>query len=330
MKNETVQIDILRNEISDLKQKLREKELELKVLIQVKSDPESASLKSINSKSTPGDKIKLFRELFQGREDVYALRFESAKSGKSGYQPVCVNEWIQGKCNKPHIKCQKCDYKSYQQISDEVIEYHLKGEIPSKYSSGVPKPFVMGIYPLSIDETCWFLAVDFDKKNWIHDAQAFIETCKDENIPAYLERSRSGNGGHVWIFFNEPVPAKTARNLGSSLMTKTLDKRPEVGLDSFDRFFPNQDTLPIGGLGNLIALPLQKKARERNHSVFVDKDLNPVDDQWLFLAKIKRMDRSRIESYVQNAIEHNEILPVTQNYSELQLEDNTPWSSRKR
>ena len=238
MNDERERINILKKEISDLKQKLKEKEHKLDQLMQKISTVIPTSIVSINSKSDPREKIKLFRELFRGREDVYALRFESAKSGKSGYQPVCKNEWIQGLCNKPHIKCRNCNHRLYQQMNDETIENHLKGELPPKYAGGISKPFIMGIYPLLTDETCWFLAVDFDKKNWVKDAGAFLETCREEDIPAYLERSRSGNGGHVWVFFNEPVPAKTARNMGSSLMTITLNKRPEAGLDSFDRVFP--------------------------------------------------------------------------------------------
>jgi len=133
-----------------------------------------------------------------------------------------------------------------------VIRNHLSGTI------------VMGVYPLLQNETCHFLAVDFDKEAWKEDAKAFAETCKLEGITAALERSRSGNGAHVWIFFDSPVPAAKARKLGTFLMTRTLDRRPEIGLDSFDRFFPNQDTMPKGGFGNLIALPLQKEARAKN------------------------------------------------------------------
>jgi hypothetical protein len=113
-----------------------------------------------------------------------------------------------------------------------------------------------------------------------------MDTCKLEVIPAVLERSRSGNGAHVWIFFDRPVPAAEARKLGSFLMTRTMDRRPEIKLDSFDRFFPNQDTMPKGGFGNLIALPLQKAARENNHSVFLDETMVPYTDQWAFLASV--------------------------------------------
>ncbi len=186
-----------------------------------------------------------------------------------------INEWQPGLCGKPEVKCAVCSNRQFLPVTNEIISYHLKGESPSTYPKGEPQPFVMGIYPLLPDETCYFLALDFDKENWEQDTAAFMKTCETEGIPAYLERSRSGNGGHIWIFFDEVVSARLARSLGSALLTKSLDQRPEIGLDSFDRFFPNQDTLPKGGSGNLIALPLQKRAREKNHSVFLNQDFQP-------------------------------------------------------
>ncbi|PWJ64898.1 MULTISPECIES: hypothetical protein [unclassified Fibrobacter] len=216
------------------------------------------------------EKVKLYQSLFQGRSDVYARRFESAKTGKSGYQPVCKNEWVPGVCNKPKVKCGDCSSRCFLPMTATVIENHLRGEEPCWNGS---RPFVAGIYPLLEDDSCKFLAVDFDDGNWLDDARAFMSACKAENVFASLERSRSGCGGHVWFFFDECIPAKLARELGSALMTKALDLRPQIGMNSFDRFFPNQDFMPKGGLGNLIALPLQKKAREKNHSSFI----NPAD-----------------------------------------------------
>jgi hypothetical protein len=224
------------------------------------------------------DKITLFHCLFRGREDVYAKRYESKKSGQSGYLPACQNEWVQVVCEKAKTNtkkknvCATCPGRIFIPVSDDVIQYHLSGCRP-KYNYTIP--FVMGVYPLLRDETCWFLALDFDKQTWRQDAQTFIETCRAENIPASLERSRSGNGAHIWLFFEQPVAAAKARTFGSVLMTKTLDRRPEIGLDSFDRFFPNQDTLPKGGFGNLIALPLQKAARAQHNTEFLDESLTP-------------------------------------------------------
>jgi superfamily II DNA or RNA helicase len=191
----------------------------------------------------------------------------------------------------------------------------------------------MGVYPLLQNETCYCFAMDFDKQSWQEDARAFMETCRAEDVPASLERSRSGNGAHIWIFFEKPVPAAKARKLGSLLMTRTLDRRPEIGLDSFDRFFPNQDTLPKGGFGNLIALPLQKAAREKNHTIFLDDNLVPYSDQWAYLASVKKVDETKLDSLIRIAAERRELLPVTwqsesiPEHGEIEDEDK-PWQKK--
>lgn len=323
------EIKKLEEEIANLEELLNEKK---KALFSLKADNTKSGAAGDNlvtRLSSPEDKIKLFRSLFVGREDVYAKRFESAKSGKAGYSPACKNEWVPGICLKPKIKCSECERKDYIPLSDTVIKNHLRGEIPSLYPGGIPKPFVAGVYPLLSDETCRFLAVDFDKEQWLRDVEAFLVTCKEENIPAYLERSRSGNGGHIWIFFEEPVTARLARTLGACLMTKTLDRRPEIGLDSFDRFFPNQDTMPQGGFGNLIAFPLQKKAREKNHSVFIDEKGEPFPDQWEYLSKIQKISPRFVEEYVRSISQFREILPVMQEHSQFSAENAPPWEARK-
>ena len=340
-------LSTLQKEIATLEQELSEKKQQLEKILKnelftvidnnaaditrtqkpLLNDSSSTIQSVINNSSPPEVKIALFRSLFRGRDDLYAKRFESRKTGKSGYQPDCRNEWVKDICNKPKIKCEKCTQRSLEPVTDTVISNHLKGYIPAKNEWGKPVPFIMGIYPLLQNETCYFLAIDFDKKTWQEDARAFIETCKNENVPAALERSRSGNGGHVWIFFDKPVPAVKARKLGSYLMTRTLDRRPEIGLDSFDRFFPSQDTLPMGGFGSLIALPLQKAAREKNHSVFLDDTMTPYKDQWAFLASIKRIDENKLDLLVQNAVNRNEILPVV--YDPFEAEDESkPWFNK--
>jgi len=325
----------LQNEITELEKALTAKKRQLEELQSVKKEiiqnvtQELLLENQINNQSSPEAKIAFSRSLFRGREDVYAKRFESKKTGKSGYQPVCKNEWVQGICEKPKVNCNNCNKRSLEQITDEVIRNHLAGFIPPKTEWKNPTPFVMGVYPLLQDETCYFLAVDFDKDTWQEDVKAFIDTCKLENIPAALERSRSGNGAHVWIFFEKPVTAANARKLGSFLMTKTMDRRPEIGLDSFDRFFPNQDTLPKGGFGNLIALPLQKSAREKNHSVFLDRDLSPYPDQWAFLSSIKPLDEIKLDEIINNAKRQNELLPVI--YDPVEAEDESkPWERKIR
>jgi len=245
----------------------------------------------LTSRSSQDDKIALFRSLFKGREDVFPKRFESAKTGKKGYQPCCRNEWIKGVCRKPKIKCTDCENRDFIPLTDDIIKNHLMG---TDVHSRSKRDYTIGIYPLLIDETCWFLAADFDKAAWMDDVSAYLETCKTYNVQAVLERSRSGNGGHVWIFFSEPVPVSQARRLGAFILTETMDRRPEIGLDSYDSFFPKQDTMPKGGFGNLIAIPLQKKPREKDNSVFLDDNLMPYQDQWTFLSTIKRMSLSEV------------------------------------
>lgn len=266
--------------------------------------PMNETLPLVNRQSSVELKIRLFRSLFRGREDVYPRRFESRKTGKSGYAPACSNEWVRGICEKPRIKCAECQHRRFLPVTDEVIRWHLSGEDEQR------QPFVAGVYPLLLDESCYFLATDFDKTNWQDDAAAFLRTCQRLDFDAALERSRSGRGGHVWIFFEQAIPAALARRLGSHLLTETMEGRPDVGLDSYDRLFPNQDTLPQGGFGSLIALPLQKGPRELGHSVFLDERLVPWADQWAFLTRVRKAGRSQVERLVQEAERRGRILGV--------------------
>jgi superfamily II DNA or RNA helicase len=279
----------------------------------------------IDHRSPAEMKIALFRTLFRGREDVYPRRFESRRTGKTGYQPVCANEWVQGVCEKPRVKCSDCLHQRFLLITDEAIRWHLSGQ------DNEGREFVMGIYPMLQDETCFLLAVDFDKGGWREDAKAFLETCRYLNVPAVLERSRSGNGAHIWIFFDQAIPASLARKLGSHILTETMECRPDIGLSSYDRFFPNQDTLPRGGFDNLIALPLQRRPRESGNSVFLDEDFVPYPDQWAFLSAIRQVDRSAVETIVRNAEAADRIVGVRRAPAE---EDEwEPWAmlpSRRR
>ena len=252
-------------------------------------------------------KIALFRSLFRGREDVYPRRFESVRTGKQGYQPACGNEWLEGVCGKPATRCGECANRDFLPVTDAVIRNHLLGVDPQDRAN---RDFTIGVYPLLLDESCWFLAVDFDKTTWMQDVAAFLETCNAHDVPAALERSRSGNGCHVWILFAEPLTATLARSLGSFILTETMERRPEVGLDSYDRFFPSQDTLPTGSFGNLIALPLQKKPRERGNSLFLDDALAPYADQWAFLSSLRRMGREEAEAVVGQAAQGGRIVGV--------------------
>jgi len=257
------------------------------------------------------DKIALFRRLFRGRDDVYPQRWESAK-GKAGYSPACGNEWKPGVCHKPRVKCGECSKRMLLPVSDEVFFNHLSGKQ------------TIGVYPLLNDDHCYFLAVDFDKQEWREDAGAFMQSCRELDIPAALEISRSGNGAHIWIFFAAPVPAREARLLGAALISHTCERTRQLSLASYDRLFPNQDTMPKGGFGNLIALPLQKLPREHGCSVFVDDQFKPYADQWRFLASIQPMTRPELDKAILRSSGGRHPLDVA---FEFDIEDNDkkPW-----
>jgi superfamily II DNA or RNA helicase len=269
--------------------------------------PRSSSAPSVLSTE---QKVALFRRLFQGRTDVYPVRWESQTSGKSGYAPACGNEWKPGVCEKPRVKCGDCPNRDLLPVTDAVIFDHLAGQ------------HVAGVYPLLTDDTCYFLAVDFDEADWQDDARAFVASCEVLGVPVALEVSRSGKGAHAWVFFRTRVPARDARRLGTALISHTCASTRQLKLTSYDRLFPNQDTMPKGGFGNLIALPLQKKARERDFSVFVDGQLRPYPDQWVFLAGLPRMAPEDIEAVVMRATPGVHPLDVTF----IDEEDNAqPW-----
>ncbi len=241
------------------------------------------------SRLSTDEKVALFRRLFRGRTDVYSIRWEGKTSAKSGYSPACANEWRTGVCEKPRIKCGDCGSRHLIPLSDTVLYDHLAGK------------HTVGVYPLLEDDTCHFLAIDFDEAEWKEDARAFVQSCTELGVPASLEISRSGNGAHVWVFFAGRVPARDARRLGTAIISHTCSRTRQLKLASYDRLFPNQDTMPKGGFGNLLALPLQKIPRENGCSVFVDAELRPFDDQWAFLAAIQAMVPHDIEPAILRA-----------------------------
>jgi superfamily II DNA or RNA helicase/very-short-patch-repair endonuclease len=267
-------------------------------------DPTEHDFTHLNRHATPEAKIACFRSLFRGRTDVYPQRFESRRTGRAGYSPACSNEWVRGVCEKPRIKCSNCPNQDWIPVSDRLIRWHLSG----KDSSG--QPFVMGVYPMLLDETCHFLALDLDGAGWQEDAVALARVVQKMDLPLALERSRSGNGAHLWFFFERTIPAIQARRFGAHLLTEAMDTRPEIGLGSYDRMFPNQDTLPRGGFGNLIALPLQKAARDAGNSAFLDGGLSPLADQWAFLGQIERISYGRLSEIVTLAERANRVVPV--------------------
>lgn len=267
------------------------------------------------SRLSTAEKVALFRRLFRGRTDVYPVRWEGKTSGKAGYAPACANEWRAGICEKPRIKCGDCSNRLLIPLSAAVIYDHLAGE------------HTVGVYPLLEDDTCHFLAVDFDEADWRDDARAFMQSGEELGVPAALEISRSGNGAHAWVFFSSRVSARDARRLGTAIISHTCTRTRQLQLSSYDRLFPNQDTMPKGGFGNLIALPLQKAPRESGFSVFVDAELRPYLDQWAFLASIQPMAVVDIEPTILRATGGVHPLDVTF------IDDEdlaTPWTRKDR
>jgi len=289
------------------------------------SSPQSTALPARQDQAFDNRaKVDLFRSLFRGRTDIFPLRWENLKTGKSGYAPACANEWKRGLCEKPRIKCSACPNQAFLAATDQVIANHLRGQGPGGAA------FVAGVYPVLPDDTCWFLAADFDEAEWRRDVKAFAQACHAWDVPVAIERSRSGNGAHAWIFFDEPISASLARRLGSALITETLDQTPDIGFASYDRLFPSQDTVPSGGFGNLIALPLQGLARQAGNSVFLDRDLSPYDDQWAYLAGVRRLKRDALEALVDAASAIGRILGVRIPVDD---DDEEPWlapASRRR
>ena len=244
------------------------------------------------------EKITLFRSLFQGRPDVFPKFWQNQKKQTNGYAPACGNEWVRGVCEKPRVRCGECPHQAFLPVTDHVIKGHLQGR------------HVVGVYPLLEDHTCRFLAIDFDGKSWADDVTAFVESSGKLGVTAAVERSRSGKGAHVWFFFLEGVSAVSARKMGCYLITQTMTQRHQVSMASYDRLFPSQDTMPRGGFGNLIALPLQYEARRVGNTVFVDDSWTPYEDQWDYLASLDCLPRSRIEALAEMASQEGRIIGV--------------------
>jgi superfamily II DNA or RNA helicase len=307
---------------SMLSQELRLQELEkenarLKALLDAHNIPWQIPEKPVdqhfraNAPQTNEEKVALFMELFRGRQDMYALRWES-RNGKSGYSPACANAWRPGVCGKPARKCSACSDRELLPLDNKTIHDHLAGR------------HTVGIYSLLKDDTCRFLAADFDEESWRDDAQAFLHVCTEFALPATIEISRSGHGAHVWIFFSEPVSARDARLLGAAIISATCRNMRQLSLKSYDRFFPNQDTLPKGGFGNLIALPLQAQPRSESKSIFVDNSLQPYSDQWEHLAAVERLSKQQVFDAIARASDGTHPIDVAFVDEEDALE---PWKT---
>jgi len=256
-----------KDELLYINSRLHDMEKEKQQLLQRKQTLESQNQQnlSVATQLSTEQKVSLFLDLFKGRTDIFATRWENSK-GHSGYSVACHNEWVRGKCNKPKVKCGKCSNREHKRLNDQAIYDHLAGK------------HIAGLYPLLQDNTCHLLAADFDKTDWQDSVKAMAQACSELHVPYGIEISRSGNGAHLWIFFSEHVLAKDARILGFVLLDKAMEIHPNLSFKSYDRLFPNQDTMPEGGFGNLIALPLQKQARQQRNSLFADDQLRPYQD----------------------------------------------------
>lgn len=297
------------NQLRDrLKALEEEKEKILQELVVLENQNKSISrpagdLKGVKALNRPpetnDEKVKLFLDLFRCRQDVFPKYWENSKNGKKGYSPVCLNEWQRLLCDKPKIKCSDCKSQKFARLDSLAVENHLKGLQ------------IIGTYSILENDSCTFLACDFDEESWQRDVFLYKEQAAILGVETLVERSRSGNGAHAWIFFSEAIPARLARSLGTLILSKCIEANHNISLKSYDRFFPNQDCLPEGGFGNLIALPLQRIAREKGNSLFVNNDLVPVADQWKTLSEVRRVGaadvRALLEKFQPEKVKQNDV-----------------------
>jgi len=255
---------------------------------------------AVDDTSSNKEKVELYLSLFRGREDVCAKRWVSNKTGNVGYSPYCLNEWISGLCGKKdRIKCSKCQNKKFIGLDKNTLRKHFKGEE------------TLGLYPVDQEDKCYFIVMDFDKDNWQEEIITVVSVCKESNISYYVERSRSGDGGHIWYFFKEKMTASKARKFALNILDIAMDKDSNISFKAYDRLIPSQDFLIKEGFGNLIALPLQKGPRENANSVFVDEKFIMIEDQWKCLSDIKKISEIDIDKFIalnkKKNISHNEL-----------------------
>lgn len=279
--------------------------------------PQTEQAAPVCTHSSTREKIECFLSMFRGREEMYARRYYSTKTGKSGYTPVCKNEWVQGLCDKRRYKCADCPNRAFVSLNYEAVKAHLRGNDPLCRD-------VAAIYPMRENNTTWLLAADFDDEDWQADVAGFRKCCTVLGLTPAVERSRSGNGAHVWIFFSEPVSAADAQRLGSGLLTRTMACRHELSFASYDRLFPTQDTVPKGGFGNLIALPFQGQAQKAGNTLFVDEQFVPYPDQWAFLSTLPKVTPEQLVGLLTTLCQDGDVGALAET-----AEKPVPWQ-RKR
>ena len=257
-------------------------------------------------KGTPGtneEKVDLFLSLFGARRSVYPKLWINLKKGSKGYSPACGNEWVHGVCEKPRVKCSDCPNQNFPPLDHSAIHSHLTGR------------HTIGTYAIREDDSCIFLAADFDGDGWMQDIEAYRRAAEQMGISVGVERSRSGNGGHAWVFFARPVPAVLARRLGTLIVAQASSFHRGMKLSTYDRFFPNQDICPKGGFGNLIALPLQQEPRKSGHTLFLDENFEPVSDQWVYLASLPKIDLAELQRLLETSCTQEKDIETTESKS---------------
>ena len=285
------------NRMAEIEEELRSIELRRQTLLaEMKKFRESEVSQQLQLPTATGvpqssdEKVALFLTLFGARRSVYPRLWENPRNGRKGYSPACRNEWIRGICEKPRVKCSACSYQDFPPLDETAIYAHLTGNQ------------TIGTYAIREDDTCIFLAADFDGEGWREDVTAYRRAGEELGLQIAVERSRSGNGAHAWIFFAHPVPSAHARRLGTLVVARASAASEGITLSTYDRFFPNQDTLPQGGFGNLIALPLQQQPRQSGNTLFLDDKLEPIPDQWAYLAGVQKVTVSDLRTILDSVV----------------------------
>lgn len=301
---------ILKSEIQRLKNLLEDAGVDYSVKNSAhQGTSEVLSTECIVNENITTEQIDLFITLFHGRTDVYAKRFIN-KAGNVGYSPACNSFWKQGVCPKKDgrkIKCAECPNQNWIKLSRKLLREHLEGHKEDCTD-------VIGVYPMLADETCNFLVFDFDNHDkkketnedeganpgsiWIDDVNAMHKICQNNDVDVLVERSRSGKGAHVWIFFEEAIPAALARKFGSALLTKGADSVNQKNFKSYDRMLPAQDKMPDGGLGNLVALPLQGQALRKGNSAFIDNNWKAISESWTLMQNVRKLSKQSVEEKI--------------------------------